>query len=280
MPPAPEALLLLLDAAVTDDDGLMRCLFRRFPLMAKRAADLTNDERDSICASPYTNHFYTCAGKYGLVIEDRPTVRALVQECNLNEHIFWGGNTDPVQFATIADIVDCMHKTSPKDRRVLSLMEYAPNEESRRRKKPRPSASAVEADDYATAVRLASIAWLLKSLELWPKDAGHDAGKVRAMNTRDARDASRDAMRALRCKLHPQRVNRAAFAVRPSQNVPHKAAAAMEWRKPVPFNANTSIEELEVCATTLLQSPCALTIAVFACAGKVRENGRSTGFNQ
>lgn len=191
MPPAPEALLLLLDAAVTDDDGLMLCLIRRFPPMAKRASDLTNAERDSICASPYTNHFYTCAGKYGLVIEDRPTARALVQECNLNEHIFWGGNTDPVQFATIADIVDCMHKTSPKDS-LLALMDSATNDESRRRKKPRPRASAVEADDYATAVRLASIAWLLKSLELWPKDAGHDAGKTITADMSDRISKVRD----------------------------------------------------------------------------------------
>tara|TARA_B110001450_G_scaffold252641_2_gene274767 strand:- start:1346 stop:2023 length:678 start_codon:yes stop_codon:yes gene_type:complete len=138
MAPAPEALLLLLDAAVTDDDALMRCLIRRFPPMAKRAADLTNAERDSICASPYTNHFYTCAGKYGLIIEDRPTARALVKECNLKEHIFWGGSTDPVQFATIADIVDCMHKTSPKDS-LLTLMDSETNDESHRRKKPRQS---------------------------------------------------------------------------------------------------------------------------------------------
>ena len=179
MPPAPEALVLLLDAAVTNDEGLMRCLLRRFPLMAKRAADLGPD--DMICDSPYTNHFYVNGGTFGLVIEDRPTARALVEECNLNEHIYWGGNTDPVQFATIADIVDIMHKTSPKDS-LLALMEDAPNDDDeaharQKKKKPRPRAATVEADDLAAADRLTSIAWLLKSLSLWPNDVEHDAIK-------------------------------------------------------------------------------------------------------
>ena len=52
--------MLLLDAAVSNDDALMRCLLRRFPLMAKRAADIGPD--DSICESTYTNHFYLNGG--------------------------------------------------------------------------------------------------------------------------------------------------------------------------------------------------------------------------
>lgn len=176
MAPAPEALVLLLDAPVTNDERMMRCLLRPFPSMAKRAADL--GPADSICDSFYTNHFYVNGGTFGLVIEDRPTARALVKECNLDEHIFWGGNTDPVQLATIADIVDIMHKTSPKDS-LLALMKDAPDDDNelhaQQNKKPRPKAATVEADDLATADRLTSIAWLLKSLGLWPKDVDHGA---------------------------------------------------------------------------------------------------------
>lgn len=179
MAPAPEALVLLLDAAVTNDEGMMRCLLRRFPSMAKRAADL--GPADSICDSFYTNHFYVNGGTFGLVIEDRPTARALVKECNLDEHIFWGGNSDPVQLATIADVVDIMHKTSPKDS-LLALMEDAPDDDDeshahQQNKKPRQRAATVEANDLATADRLTSIAWLLKSLGLWLKDVAHDAIK-------------------------------------------------------------------------------------------------------
>jgi len=119
MAPAPEELMLLLDAAVSNDDALMRRLLRRFPLMAKRAADLDPD--DSVCESPYTNHFYMNGETVGLVLEDHPMARDIVKECNLDEHIFWGDNTDPVQLPTIADIVDMMHKTSPKDS-LLALM--------------------------------------------------------------------------------------------------------------------------------------------------------------
>lgn len=182
MPPAPEALVLMLDAAVTNDDALMRCLLRRFPLMAKRAADLTNDEYLSIF-QPYTNHFCLGAGTYWLIIDDRATTRTLVQECELNEHVFWGRNTDPVEFATIADVIDTMHKTSPKDS-LLALLDSASADddepdarthEKPMHKKPRPRAATVKADDLATADRLTSIACLLKSLQLWPEDVVHDA---------------------------------------------------------------------------------------------------------
>tara|TARA_B110001450_G_C17620475_1_gene481002 strand:+ start:589 stop:1407 length:819 start_codon:yes stop_codon:yes gene_type:complete len=188
MAPAPEALVLLLDAAVSNDDGMMRCLLRRFPSMAKRGIDLTPAEKDSISQSPYTNHFYLCAGTYGLVLEDRPTAQALVKECNLNERIFWGGNTDPVKFATIADVVDLMHHTSPKDS-LLKLMKGNPDgyedgwEFGGPEKKKRPAAN--EADDLAMADRLTSIAWLLKSLELWLKDVEHDAIKPMTVEITD-----------------------------------------------------------------------------------------------
>lgn len=166
---SPEALVLLLDAAVTNDDLAMSFLIRRFPTMAKRYADLTEGERASIYDSDYTNHFYTCDGngtpKYGLVIEEnRPTARQRVQERNLHEHVYWGANTDPVKLATIADVVDCMHKTSPKDA-LLAIMDSATTGRSSQKK---PRADAVVADDHATADRLTSIAWLLKCLELWP----------------------------------------------------------------------------------------------------------------
>lgn len=115
MAPSPTALLAILDAAVKDDEGLLCCLMRRFPLMAKRSCDLTAAEHASLFTSDLTNHFYTCDGQYGLVIEDTVTSRTLVKERNLNKYIHWGANTDPVQRATIADIVDVMHRTSPKD---------------------------------------------------------------------------------------------------------------------------------------------------------------------
>jgi hypothetical protein len=127
MSPAPEAFVLLLDAAVTDDEPNMRYLIRRFPAMAKRAKDLTEVEEQSISSSPYTNHFYTSPGDvtmYGLVLEETPNARTLVKECNLDSLVYWGCNTDPVQVATIADIVDCMMKqTSNRPSRVLGLIE-------------------------------------------------------------------------------------------------------------------------------------------------------------
>ena len=50
----------LFDAVMIDDDALLRCLFRRFPLMRKKASELTADEREVLSpAALMTNHFYT-----------------------------------------------------------------------------------------------------------------------------------------------------------------------------------------------------------------------------
>lgn len=146
MQPTPASLVFLLDATVNDDAGSMRYLIRRFPLMAKRAVDLTDDERKSISNSDHPNHFYTCkrsdGTRYGgLIIEDSPQLRELVHECDLDSLIDWGNSranhTNPVEFATIADIVDNIN-TSPN---VLSFMEEIKSKQSWSTflgKRPRP----------------------------------------------------------------------------------------------------------------------------------------------
>jgi hypothetical protein len=124
MSPSPEALVLLLDAAVTDDAEMARYLIRRFPAMAKKGATLSPDEIAQVAhVDAMTNHFYTYVSDdkmaFGLAIDDRPTARAIVDECNLNDYIYWGANGDPVSVATLADIVECLqasdeHKTPVK----------------------------------------------------------------------------------------------------------------------------------------------------------------------
>ena len=77
MTASPEAMVLLFDAVMIDDDALLRSLFRRFPLMRKKASELTHDERDILSpAALMTNHFYTYPTsdekkvKFGLVVAD------------------------------------------------------------------------------------------------------------------------------------------------------------------------------------------------------------------
>ena len=125
-------MVLLFDAVMVDDDALLRCLLRKFPLMAKKASELSSDERDVLFpADSMTNHFYTDPasddGKkvnFGLVVEDTATAKVLAGECNLVDYIYWGTNTDPVQVATAADIAEVLevseeHITPLK---VLSLL--------------------------------------------------------------------------------------------------------------------------------------------------------------
>ena len=132
MTASPEAMVLLLDAVMIDDDALLRSLFRRFPLMRKKASELTHDERDILSpADSMTNHFYTYPTsdekkvKFGLVVADTATAKVLADECNLVDYIYWGANTDPVQLATVADIAEVLkaseeHTTPVK---VLSLLQ-------------------------------------------------------------------------------------------------------------------------------------------------------------
>jgi hypothetical protein len=131
MTASPEAMVLLFDAVMIDDDALLRCLFRRFPLMRKKASELTDDEREALSpAALVANHFYTYPTSdekkvnFGLVLADTATAKALAGECNLVDYIHWGANTDPVQLATAADIAEVLeaseeHTTPVK---VLSLL--------------------------------------------------------------------------------------------------------------------------------------------------------------
>ena len=138
MAPSPEAMVLLFDAVMIDDDALLRCLLRRFPLMRKKASELSGEERQDLYpARLMTNHFYTWMpldglsapykGKksnFGLVLVDTPTAKVLASQCDLFDYIHWGSNTDPVKVATVADIAEVLeaseeHATPVK---VLSLL--------------------------------------------------------------------------------------------------------------------------------------------------------------
>ena len=138
-------MVLLFDAVMIDDDALLRCLLRRFPLMRKKASELSGEERQDLYhAHLMTNHFYTWmpldglsapynpskgiqVGKksnFGLVLVDTPTAKVLASQCDLFDYIHWGSNTDPVKVATVADIAEVLeaseeHATPVK---VLSLL--------------------------------------------------------------------------------------------------------------------------------------------------------------
>lgn len=103
-----QALLLFLNAVVRDNAELMLELLQRFPLMAK--PDLTDEElRRIYVPSKMCNHFYVQKdGSLGLVLEDTPASRALALQLNLEKHIFWGANGDPVTVVTVAKGVQSM----------------------------------------------------------------------------------------------------------------------------------------------------------------------------
>ena len=135
MAPAAAALVLFLDAAVSDNDEVMRGLLRRFPLMGKRADALTEDERASLCPEQDVNHFWTAPhvamqqplrdhGSCGLVVEDTASARTLVQENNLQDLVYFGKNTDPVIFATVADVAEHLSEKRAQPLKVLKLMDY------------------------------------------------------------------------------------------------------------------------------------------------------------
>lgn len=113
-PPTPAELVRLLLAAVSDNWDMMRSVIERHPAMAKRAHNLTEDEIRSISDSPYANYFYTYeegdgAFGYGLVVEDDLQARSLAESSHeLDGLVYFGRNSDPVQFATISDVVVCM----------------------------------------------------------------------------------------------------------------------------------------------------------------------------
>lgn len=131
MTASPEALVLFFDAVMIDDDALLRCLFRKSPLMAKKVSQLSSEEIEVLSpAALMTNHFYTYPtsdGKkvnFGLVLVETATAKVLARECNLCDFIYWGANTDPVKLATVVDIAEALeasdeHTTPVK---VLSLL--------------------------------------------------------------------------------------------------------------------------------------------------------------
>ena len=139
MTASAEILVILFDALMIDDAVVLGYLLRRFPLMRKKASELTDDERDVLSPpESMTNHFYTCHRtldddkdvKFGLVALDTPTARVLARECELEslwkpeDYIHWGANTDPVEVATVADIAEVLEasKKHATPAKVLSLL--------------------------------------------------------------------------------------------------------------------------------------------------------------
>eukprot|EP00966_Prymnesium_polylepis_P270737 6254572-Prymnesium_polylepis.1 len=107
-------------------------MLRRFPLLGKKADTLTIEERDELSPSALmTNHFYTCKSFsstcVGLVLPDTAFARKLVSDCKLDDFVYWGANTDPVQFATVFDVAEVLetseYHTTP--RKVLTLLREA-----------------------------------------------------------------------------------------------------------------------------------------------------------
>ena len=86
----------------------MRALIARFPLMAK--TELAHDELWSICPpEKRCNHFYVLQdSSFGLVLEDTPLSRTLASQRNIDDYIFWGGNSDPVPVVTVAQVAEAM----------------------------------------------------------------------------------------------------------------------------------------------------------------------------
>jgi hypothetical protein len=95
--------VLSFDALVRDDAEQVRALSAKFPSMLCKTTP-AND--------PYTNHYYYTSGSkhVGLIVEDTPVLRALAKECGIDEHIYWGANTDPVSGATLAKVVELITK--------------------------------------------------------------------------------------------------------------------------------------------------------------------------
>lgn len=115
MTASPEALVRMLGAITSDDEHAVRLLMRRFPYMIKMTEDLSSDEKERLSdVQKRTNHFYhTKEREFGLVVVDRPSVRALVRESKVEDYIYWGSNSDSVSVCTAAHIANLM-KTSDK----------------------------------------------------------------------------------------------------------------------------------------------------------------------
>ena len=102
------SLVCCLDAIVRDDAALIQALTTRHPHMA----DVDHDKPGT---QWWTNHFYMTdpanesrTYSIGLIVEDTPRARAIAKECEIEEYIYWGANTDPVSVCSAAKIVELM----------------------------------------------------------------------------------------------------------------------------------------------------------------------------
>ena len=133
MAPCAEVLILFFDALMTDDEQFVGKMLRRFPLLGKKANTLTLEERDELSPPTLmTNHFYTYKSSstcvdFGVVLPDTAFARKLVSECKLDDYVYWGANTDPVQLATVFDVAEAMESsevhTTPQ--KVLTVLKEA-----------------------------------------------------------------------------------------------------------------------------------------------------------
>lgn len=133
MAPCAEILILFFDALMLDDEQLVGKMLRRLPLLGRKADTLTVDEMYELSPpSMMTNHFYTCKSSstcvdFGVVLRDTAFARKLVAECKLEDFVYWGANTDPVQFATVFDIAEALETSEvhATPRKVLTVLREA-----------------------------------------------------------------------------------------------------------------------------------------------------------
>ena len=95
-------LVAVLVALVTGDEASYMSLRKRFP--AYWGAQPRGE---------WTNYFYHCDGCIGLCVVDDHDVRLLVQEHKLEDYVYFGRNTDPVQVCGIDALVKHMQYTRP-----------------------------------------------------------------------------------------------------------------------------------------------------------------------
>jgi len=105
----PEVLVLFFDALMRDDSKIMANLLKRFPLMKKSFAELTESERKILVPDYFTNYFYVLSnGNFGLIAQETSSSLSIASESGIKNLIYWTQNTDPVQLATVADIANIM----------------------------------------------------------------------------------------------------------------------------------------------------------------------------
>ena len=101
--------MLFFDALMRDDSKIMANLLKRFPLMKKSFAELTESERKILVPDYFTNYFYVLSnGNFGLIAQETSSSLSIASESGIKNLIYWTQNTDPVQLATVADIANIM----------------------------------------------------------------------------------------------------------------------------------------------------------------------------